>query len=50
LSRHNCGRQVLHSEATPLPPLSDYRGAYDVFKRVSEEVLTAACEVCHSGY
>ena len=36
--------QVMHSEATPLPPLCEYRGAYDVFKRRSEEVLNDACD------
>jgi nucleoside-diphosphate-sugar epimerase len=34
---------VSQSETDPLPPLDEYRGAYDVFKRLSEDAISRAC-------
>ena len=36
--------QHMMSEDDPPPPIAEYLGNYDVFKRRSEEVLTEACD------
>lgn len=36
--------QRFHDEGAPLPPLSEYCGAYDVFKRQSEDIITLTSE------
>lgn len=38
------------SEEEPLPPLGDYKGSYDVFKRKSEDIVTAVCQQHQMNY
>jgi len=42
--------QVNMKETEPIPPLSSYEGSYDIFKRRSEDIITALCTAHNKAF